>query len=99
MGNSAQIRGAAPDDMASSAVKGTTEIRLPVAAPRVGSGTVVLFGDWFCVQKDTNSPFYSKSSIGVGLRKNVQGLPLKYDVSYSEGKIKTMFGMGADFDV
>jgi hypothetical protein len=100
MGFSAQIRGAGPDTIASSAVKGTTEIRLPVGAPVVGSGTVVLFGDWFCVQKDMKSPFYSKSSIGLGLRKNIQGLPLKYDVCYSsEGKIKTMFSMGQDFDV
>ncbi|VEU36085.1 unnamed protein product [Pseudo-nitzschia multistriata] len=100
MGNSAQIRGAVADDSATTVVKGTTEIRVPVAAPKIGSGSVVLFGDWFCAQKDMNSPFYSKSSIGVGLRKNIQGLPLKYDVCYSsEGKIKTMFGMGADFDV
>ncbi len=100
LGNSAQIRGAAPDDIASSALKGTTELRLPVAAPKIGSGSLVLFGDWFCVQKDSQNPFYSKSSIGVGLRKNIQGIPLKYDVCYSsEGKIKTMFGMGVDFDV
>lgn len=100
MGHSAIIRGAAPDDVASSVLKGTTELRLPVAAPRLGSGSVVLFGDWFCVQKDVKSPFYTKSSIGVGLRKNFQGIPLKYDVCYSgEGKIKTMFGMGADFDI
>eukprot|EP00536_Pseudo-nitzschia_multiseries_P003157 jgi/Psemu1/295119/fgenesh1_pm.47_\ len=100
MANSAQIRGASADNSATTVVKGTTELRFPVAAPRIGSGSVVLFGDWFCVQKDMNSPFYSKSSIGLGLRKNVQGLPLKYDVCYSsEGKIKTMFGMGADFDV
>ena len=100
MGNSAQIRGASADCMASSTVKGTTEIRIPVAAPRVGSGTVVLFGDWFCVQKDMNSPFHSKSSIGIGIRKSIQGLPLKYDLSYSsEGKFKPMFGMGMDFDV
>jgi len=100
MGNSAQIRGASANGIASSAVKGTTEIRLPIAVPRLGSGAVVLFGDWFCVQEDLKSPFYSKSSIGIGLRKNVQGLPLKYDISYSkEGKIKTMFGMGPDFDV
>jgi len=100
MANSAQIRGASADSSATTVVKGTTELRFPVAAPRVGSGSVVLFGDWFCAQKDMNSAFYSKSSIGVGLRKNLQGLPLKYDVSYSsEGKIKTMFGMGADFDV
>lgn len=100
MGNSAQIRGASADGIASSTVKGTTEIRIPVAAPRIGSGTVVLFGDWFCIQKDLNSPFYSKSTIGIGIRKSIQGLPLKYDISYSsEGKVKRMFGMGIDFDV
>ena len=100
LGNSAQIRGAAPDDVASSVLKGTTELRLPVAIPRLGSGSVVLFGDWFCVQKDSKSPFYSKSSIGVGLRKNIQGLPLKYDFCYSsEGEFKPMFSMGGDFDI
>lgn len=100
LGNSAQIRGAAPDDVATSALKGTTELRLPVAAPKLGSGSVVLFGDWFCVQKDSQNPFYTKSSIGVGLRKKIQGIPLKYDVCYSsEGKVRTMFGMGGDFDV
>jgi len=100
MGNSAQIRGASADGIASSTVKGTTEIRIPVAAPQIGSGTVVLFGDWFCIQKDLNSPFYSKSTIGIGIRKSIQGLPLKYDISYSsEGKVKRMFGMGIDFDV
>ena len=100
MGNSAIIRGAAPDGRASSVLKGTTELRLPVAAPKLGSGSVVLFGDWFCVQKDSKNPFYTKSSIGVGVRKNFQGIPLKYDVCYSsEGQVKQMFGMGADFDI
>lgn len=100
LGNSARIRGAKPDGGgACSVARGTTEIRVPVAAPVVGTGTVVLFGDWFCLRKDADTPFCAKSSIGIGIRKNVQGLPLKYDVSYSsEGKIKTMFGLGPDFD-
>jgi outer membrane protein assembly factor BamA len=99
MGISAQIRGASPDGSASSTVKGTAEVRVPLDVARVGEGAVVLFGDWFYVQKDHQSPFYAKSSVGIGFRKNFQGLPLKYDVCYSsEGKIKTMFGLGVDFD-
>lgn len=99
MGNAAQIRGASPNGPASSALKGTTELRVPWAVPLLGSGSVVLFGDWFFVQKDVGSKFYSKSSIGVGIRKPIQGLPFKYDISYSsEGKVKTMFGLGPDFD-
>ena len=99
MSISAQIRGASPDGRSSSTVKGTTELRVPVSVPRLGEAAVVLFGDWFYVQSDPRSPFYSKSSIGVGVRKNVQGLPLKFDVCYSsEGKIKQMFGLGSDFE-
>ena len=100
IGNAAQIRGAATDGPASSTLKGTAELRIPVAVPSLGDGKVVLFGDWFFAQKDLNSPFYSKSSIGVGIRKSLQGLPLKCDFCYSsEGKMKTMFGLGPDFDV
>lgn len=99
MGNSAQIRGASPDGPASSAIKGTTEVRVPVGVPLLGSGSLVLFGDWFYVQKDSKSPFYSKSSIGVGIRKSIQGLPLKYEVCYSkEAGIKALFGLSPDFD-
>jgi outer membrane protein assembly factor BamA len=100
MGNAAQIRGAAPDGPASSTLKGTAELRIPIVVPSLGDGKVVLFGDWFFAQKDLSSPFYSKSSIGIGIRKSLQGLPLKCDFCYSsEGKMKTMFGLGPDFDV
>jgi outer membrane protein assembly factor BamA len=100
MGNAAQIRGASPNGPASSALKGTTEVRVPIAVPRLGSGSVVLFGDWFFLQQELGSKYYSKSSIGVGIRTPIQGLPFKYDISYSsEGKIKSMFGLGPDFDV
>jgi hypothetical protein len=99
MGNSAQIRGASPDGPTSSAIRGTTEVRVPVGVPLFGNGSLVFFGDWFYVQKDANSPFYSKSSIGVGIRKSIQGLPLKYEVCYSrEGGLKTLFGLSPDFD-
>ena len=100
MGFSSEIRGASPNGRTCSSVKGTTELRVPFTLPKFGDGSVVLFGDWFCVQKDLSSKFYSKSSVGIGFRKNVQGLPLKYDVCYSsEGKFKAMFGLGPDFDV
>jgi outer membrane protein assembly factor BamA len=100
MGFASEIRGVPPNGRACSSVKGTTELRVPFTVPKFGDASVVLFGDWFFVQKDLSSKFYSKSSVGVGFRKNVQGLPLKYDVCYSsEGKVKTMFGLGPDFDV
>ena len=99
MGIATQIRGASPDGSASSSLKGTAEVRVPLSVPKLGSGSIVVFGDWFYVQKDGKSPFYAKSSIGVGIRKYVQGFPLKYDICYSsEGKIKSMFGLGPDFD-
>ncbi|KAL3934132.1 MAG: hypothetical protein SGBAC_010083 [Bacillariaceae sp.] len=100
MGVSAQIRGVKPDGGATSTVKGTAELRVPFRLPKLGwDATMLCFGDWFYVQKDHTSPFYSKSSVGIGLRKNVQGLPLKYDVSYtSEGDVKQFFGLGLDFD-
>jgi outer membrane protein assembly factor BamA len=101
MGNSCHIRGASPDGPASSSLRGTTELRIPVAGPpQFGTGTIVVFGDWFFVQQDKSSPFYAKSSIGVGIRKNIQGLPLKFDLCYSsEGKIKPHYSLGLDFDV
>jgi outer membrane protein assembly factor BamA len=101
MGISTQIRGAKPDGSATSSIKGTAELRVPFDLGKRfgGDGSVILFGDWFYVQKEHSSPFYAKSSIGVGLRKNVQGLPLKYDASYtSEGNVKQFFGLGLDFD-
>mmetsp|Transcript_35253 Transcript_35253/g.85320 ORF Transcript_35253/g.85320 Transcript_35253/m.85320 type:complete len:883 (+) Transcript_35253:487-3135(+) len=102
MGNACHIRGASPDGPASSSLKGTTELRIPVVVgPRqfVGPTTFVVFGDWFFVQQDNHSKFYSKSSIGVGIRKNVQGLPLKFDLCYSsEGKIKPHYSLGLDFE-
>jgi outer membrane protein assembly factor BamA len=99
MGVSAQIRGVKPDGGATSSVTGTAELRIPFELPMLGDASMLFFGDWFFVQKDHATPFYAKSSIGIGLRKSVQGLPLKYDVSYtSEGNLKQFFGLGLDFD-
>eukprot|EP00980_Cylindrotheca_fusiformis_P009715 scaffold2143_cov125-Cylindrotheca_fusiformis.AAC.17 len=99
MAISAQVRGVKPDGSATSTVKGTAELRIPFGVPMLGDASMLFFGDWFYVQKDHSAPFYSKSSVGVGLRKIVQGLPLKYDLSYtSEGDLKQFFGLGLDFD-
>lgn len=99
MGVAAQIRGVKPDGGATSSVKGTAELRIPFGLPMLGDASMLFFGDWFYVQKDHTAPFYSKSSVGIGLRKSVQGLPLKYDVSYSsDGDWKQFFGLGLDFD-
>lgn len=99
MGVSSQIRGCGPDGGATSSLKGTAELRFPVSLPRLKNGAVVLFGDWYFIQENHFDSFRGKSSIGFGFRKNVQGLPLKYDVCYtSDGKVKTMFGLGPDFD-
>lgn len=99
MGISAQIRGCGPDGGVMSSVKGTAELRFPIRYRRLDNASVVFFGDWYVVQKKLSESFTGKSSIGVGFRKIVQGLPLKYDFCYtSDGKIKTMFGLGPDFD-
>lgn len=99
MGVSAQIRGCGPDGVATSCIKGTAELRFPVRFPRLENSAIILFGDWYFIKESRSDLFGGKSSIGVGFRKIVQGLPLKYDVCYtSDGKIKTMFGLGPDFD-
>ena len=104
MAIASQIRGASPPGgRASSSVRGTTELRVPLDIRNVGvtrGASIIFFGDWFCVQRDWASPFKFQSSIGVGFRKNFQGLPLKYDICYTgdSGKLKAMFGLGPDFD-
>ena len=43
---------------------------------------------------------FRKSSVGVGVRKSIQGIPVKYDVCFTrDGKIGAFFGLGSDFDV
>ncbi len=70
---------------------------------------MVVYSDWLLSLKDnnrhdsttsedSNSIFRRKSCVGIGLRKNIQGIPLQCDVTYSnEGKLKAMFGLGRDF--
>jgi hypothetical protein len=104
IGASNRVRGATPNGRVSSAIHGTTEIRVPIQLPsRLQTGqpedaSLVLYGEWLLAVQDMSSPIVRKSSVGIGLRKSIQGFPLQYDVTYSnEGKIKAMFGLGKDF--
>ncbi len=98
----------------SQSLCGTAEIRIPVIVPfqkdRINQdGQIVLFGDWmFGIQKkkDRDIPARSldksihHSSCGVGLRKTIQGIPIKYDISVSkEGKLGAFFGLGHDWTI
>ena len=97
------IRGARSNGRVSSAIRGTTEVRIPVDIPRLSSrhqdASLVLFGDWLFATKDSKSAIFRKSSVGIGIRKSLQGLPLHCNFCYSgDGKIKTLFGLGRDFE-
>ena len=102
-GSLCNIRGATPNGQVSTALSGTTELRIPIQLPIQKlrqDASVVVFGDWLFAKKDAASTFFRKSSVGLGLRKSVQGIPIQYDFSYSsDGKIRAVFGLGRDFDV
>jgi hypothetical protein len=106
LGVAAGVRGGNPvkNPHVSSSLVGSTELRIPVPIPTKKpiqqDGTVVLFADWVFSQRNYKSPFVRKSSIGIGLRKTLQGIPCKYDLCYTqEGKLRGNFGLGRDFDV
>ena len=97
------IRGAKSNGSVSSAIRGTTEVRIPVDVPMLKSAqqdtSLVLFGDWLFATKDSTSPIFRKSTVGVGIRKSLQGLPLHCNLCYAgNGRIKTLFGLGRDFE-
>ena len=69
-----------------------------------GSGTIVLFGDWCLAQSQLpsssllseeetsfNEKPFRHSSMRIGLRKVVQGLPLKIDACITEHGTKGLF--------
>jgi len=83
-----------------------------VRQPILGSGNFVLFGDW-CVARAQQPPslllskegtdVYGKpfrhSSVGIGVRKVVQGIPLKIDACVTEhGSKRLFFGIGQSFE-
>lgn len=94
-------------------VVGSAEIRVPVTIPIqkdkiVQDGSVVLFGDWMFAHRQTDSSqngfsmenTFGKSSIGIGLRKSVQGIPLKYDLSLTrDGKVGAFVSLGSDWEI
>ncbi len=79
--------------------------------PAFGAGSVVMYGDWCVVQAqrppssispmeetvgDFEQPF-RQSSIGVGLRKTLQGIPLKVDACVTmHGTKGLFFGIGTN---
>lgn len=106
MGFSSMIRGGKPNGRISTSITGSTELRIPLEfdIPLLEKvqerASVVLFGDWVSARKSNGSPFFIEKSIGVGIRKNMQGIPLKVDFCYAgNGNIKSNFGLGGDFDV
>ena len=88
-------------------IVGTAELRVPVQLPMekvVQDANIVLFGDWMIGERrsalTSASSSFRKASIGVGLRKSVQGLPLKYDICLTnDKKLGGFFSLGLDFDV
>jgi len=86
-----------------TSIKGTTELRIPVPIPTdrfSQDAGLVLWADWrYAKSSRRDSAFSRKASIGAGVRKSLQGLPLKWDISYSQdGKFKSSLGLGLDFD-
>jgi len=79
------------------ALSGTVELRVPFL-----SGTFLLFGDWSLTQAHRPSSVTEDennltrfSSAGLGLRKVVQGIPLKVDACITEqGSRGVFFGIG-----
>jgi len=81
----------------STSLVGTTELRVPL--PYLDDTKVVFYGDWCTSQATCTSSFTGRHSIGIGFRKGVQGMPLKYDISYTrDGKINGFLGFGPDFE-
>ncbi|KAL7537693.1 hypothetical protein ACHAXR_008005 [Thalassiosira sp. AJA248-18] len=102
-GNAEQFR---PPIALSKTISGTLELRIPFERFALGSGNVVLFGDYCLAQpqpsllSEAESNLHEKpcrlSSVGIGLRKVVQGLPLKMDACVTEhGSKGLFFGIGS----
>jgi hypothetical protein len=71
--------------------------------------SLVLFGEWLFAQRlgsssslgeGKNNQLCRQSSVGIGLRKSIQGIPVKYDISLTEeGRVGAFLNFGSDFDV
>jgi len=58
-------------------------------------------GEIFSASSFLNTPgVFRKASVGIGLRKNIQGIPMKYDFCVTQdGKVGSFLGIGGDFGV
>ena len=97
-----------------SSVVGSAEVRMPITIPiqkdKVQQdASLVFFGDWMVGNRQnletsrggfSNDDMFGKSSVGIGLRKSVQGIPLKYDVSLTrDGKVGAFVSLGQDWEI
>ncbi len=98
-------------------IQTTSELRIPLPSfenssvlkfpSRLLKNTSVLFfhdyriGTPYTTTASTESGNNIQSSFGLGIRKSVQGLPLKYDISYNtqDKNVRAFFGLGHDFNV
>ena len=95
-------------------LSGSVEVRIPVTIPFQKEklnqdGKVVLFGDWLLGMRKNQlitttsmdgDNIIKRSSVGVGLRKSIQGIPLKYDVSVNkDGKLGAFVSLGQDWTI
>ena len=78
----------------------------------VQDGDIVIFGDYMTCNRrifyknderlvgNTKKKELFKLSVGVGLRKSLQGVPIKYDMSLtSDGKFGASFSLGRDWEI
>lgn len=100
----------APSKGISGTVEVRIPLERLVSSPIFGRGNFVLFGDWCVSQAQPQSPFISQSSgdkgdlsvetfrhssLGIGFRKVMQGIPLKVDACLTEHGTKGLFfGIG-----
>lgn len=108
-GNSARVRGDKKSNgSVDASITGTAEIRIPITVP-LGKDpqdtNFVVFADWMGAKHKYSSGYdkqsmFKKSSYGIGIRKSIQGIPLKYDVTFSkDGKVGHFLGLGFDWDL
>lgn len=114
-GFAARVRGISGSSVGpiNSSIVGSAEIRVPVTIPIqkekiFQDGSIVLFGDWMFAHRQTDGyqngfsmdNVFGRSSIGIGLRKSLQGIPLKYDLSLTrDGKMGAFVSLGSDWEI
>ena len=113
-GFAARVRGfsSASNGPIGSFMLGSTEVRIPLKMPFLKEyseqdGSFVIFGDYMSSNGNFLSPqrqtflgALKRSSVGIGVRKVIQGVPIKYDLSLtSDGNVGAFFSLGRDWNV